>query len=269
MVGRMFARRVIIICAVALAIIVAAVLLYVNYNSGTALSIPAPNGPGKFVSVMVPPLNLTSLAKKSDLVVIGRIRHVEIVYRYRDGELQFFYNVTLAVEKVLKAADRNLTRKYIWFLAPARGEYLVTIIHPAGTSILKIRSSGITSWVTHVVHAKVFRQIRPEEIKIRNVFVPVGKCLSFTYNGKRGTIRVSELSSNYINEFRPGNRILVFLTKATNKTWPYYADVLGLSIKFDIIGDKAILTHRAAGLVQLKKPIEFKLEEVVRQISES
>lgn len=30
MVGRMFARRVIIICAVALAIIVAAVLLYVN-----------------------------------------------------------------------------------------------------------------------------------------------------------------------------------------------------------------------------------------------
>ena len=65
-----------------------------------------------------------------------------------------------------------------------------------------------------------------------------------------------------MSEFKPGSRILVFLTRASNKAWLYYANVLGLSLKFDIIKDEAILTHQAAGLV----PITLELEDVLRQI---
>ncbi|MGC8983237.1 MAG: hypothetical protein ACP5KA_05780 [Desulfurococcaceae archaeon] len=216
-----------------------AIAYYVSLERPTSYS----EGPGKVVGVMLAPLDFCHFSRLDDVILEGEVVGAEELYRYDSeaSELEFYYNVTVKVLQVFKPPNESVVSGYVWFLAPGRGRYLMVVKHPLVASppaVAVVESDGVTSWVEKVLNPPKMSVSR-SDVDVEGGWVRVGSCLHFTFNSTPGELCITSLESNWMREFPPGKRVLLFLWRDVRDGY------LKIGVKLDVEGDRAVLTHYA------------------------
>lgn len=225
------------------------------------------SGPRKFVYVYHVPLDFCLSTGISDVVIVGIISSVEELYEYIDGELRFYYNVSVDVVENLKPRGAQSSKETVSFIAPGRGLYHVVIelyTSPPVRAEAWIRSNGFTSWVDKIISFPLYsrvEQLSPDKVVVEKGLKNVGECKSFiTYSGASGKLCVlRSIESSWREEFPVERKVVLFLAK--NEMTGY----LHLDIKLDIIDDKAILTHRSY-VYPVEDENTFSYKDIVEKI---